>query len=326
MGPARRGAFTLLELLVVLAILAILIAFLVPAVQKVRESANRTQCMNNLKLLGLACHRYNDVNKFLPPARVARDAYATWPVLILPFVGQKTLYQQWDIRQGFSSQSAAARETLVPIFFCPSRREPMVSPADQNGLAAPIRAGQANGGLAGACGDYGGCAGDGENMSLGTANGAMVCGRVLDPPNPGPQGAILGIDQPNLNPPTLPLVPILKFSGYVSLRAIADGSSTTLLLGEKHVRPAHHGKRKDGDAAYYSGANHNTAQRAAGLAYPLARGPNDHHLNHRDMFGGPHEGLCFFVFADASVRSLGVDIDVVTLGRLANRADGNATD
>ncbi len=126
----RKHGFTLVELLVVIAIIGILIGMLLPAVQSVREAARRTQCLNNLRQVGLASINFHDSHGAFPPARISAprdvlfnryDGAESWFVRILPFVEQNNLYRQWDLTIDYEKQAEEALSTPVSTFLCSSR-------------------------------------------------------------------------------------------------------------------------------------------------------------------------------------------------------------
>jgi len=140
MSRGRRSGFTLVELLVVIAIIGILIALLLPAVQAAREAARRTQCVNHLKQLALACHTHHDVHGEFPYARKYDywDAY-TWTQLILPRIEQAAVYENyWTLPErpfrtaypgplgpiGDDPRLRTARHAQIETFYCPSDKSP----------------------------------------------------------------------------------------------------------------------------------------------------------------------------------------------------------
>jgi prepilin-type N-terminal cleavage/methylation domain-containing protein/prepilin-type processing-associated H-X9-DG protein len=291
---SRRQAFTLIELLVVIAIIAILIGLLVPAVQKVREAAARMQCQNNLKQISLGMHNFHDTYKVLPYCRTGgHEQDNTWAVILLPFIEQGPLYTTWlstpipnldgpqivssvpriainDLRFNRSIRNASAPlNNVVPIYFCPSRRDPQV-------CLAPLGSN-----LVGACADYAAIGGD-NTLNTGAFH-------IND-------GYGVGI----------------------RLTAIIDGTSTTLLMGEKHLRPIDLGQGTY-DGCIYSATPSGLSFRQAGSAHPLALGPTD---LQNGQFGSWHTGVSNFAFCDGHVEALSTSISGTTLGWLATRQGG----
>ena len=133
----RRG-FTLIELLVVIAIIAVLIALLLPAVQAAREAARRSQCVNNLKQIGLAMHNYQSTNNCLPQG-TRGCCWGTWLVTVLPFVEQANMYNSWN---SFGNNSGITGYVDGPLRYAgvcnstvtTSRIAAYSCPSDPNGL------------------------------------------------------------------------------------------------------------------------------------------------------------------------------------------------
>jgi prepilin-type N-terminal cleavage/methylation domain-containing protein/prepilin-type processing-associated H-X9-DG protein len=322
----KRPGFTLIELLVVIAIIGILIALLLPAVQKVREAANRIKCGNNLKQIGLAMHNYHDSFGALPPDRIAMN-WPTWAVLILPYIEQDNVYKLWDVQRRYYEQNGPPGSPNDPCpiniktYFCPSRR---AVPTQPSVLGYP-QSHLADGGVArpGGLSDYA------NNGGHDGSDGALQENTTWITSPPG-----LNLDS------TSPVVPLgtlcLSFKSQTNFAAITDGLSNTLLVGEKYIYPADLGGNGKTDGSIFSSSNgeEDSFRRFGGKSGSVYRyivatiqdpGPN-YGLNTSTWadkaFGSWHPGLCQFVFCDGSVKGLQANIDINTLQLLCERNDG----
>jgi prepilin-type N-terminal cleavage/methylation domain-containing protein len=124
----RQRAFSLIELLVVMAIIAILVALLLPAVHSAREAARRTQCRNNLHNIGIALHSYHDKYQCFPPGWLASrvgdyvyPGYSSWLMAILPEIEQGPIFNSINmIRPAWAPENATVVRERLELYLCPS--------------------------------------------------------------------------------------------------------------------------------------------------------------------------------------------------------------
>jgi prepilin-type N-terminal cleavage/methylation domain-containing protein len=293
---SSRG-FTLVELLVVIAIIGTLVALLLPAIQAARESARRSQCINNLKQIGTAIQIYHDAKRQYPMGRNGRNQFTvSWAFFILPQIEEQSLYDAYDdTKRVDDPMNASTMRTPIDLYACPSRRRPAADRNfdDNRSPPAPDKRGVAS------LGDYAANAGIEEDTGLELED--WVGPELIDITDAGP-----------------------IFTGSnISDRRVLDGLSKTLAVGEKHLPPidptwdeamAHF---EQGDTAFLAGDHVFSVLRCTEEG--LAQGPDDPEV---EKFGSPHPGITLFVFLDTHVEAIANDIEDDTLEGLSTIGGG----
>lgn len=327
-NPQAPRAFTLIELLVVIAIIGILVGLLLPAVQQVRESARKTDCLNKLRQIGMACHSYHDVRGALPPARLGPlpqvldfqqnldpVSFASWFVFIMPYVEQQTLYDLWDLTKYYEEQMPEAVFTPVSLYLCPARRNLFDAQGDEVEITTKLPCGCNGPGKiipGGALGDYAGNMGD---FSPG-ANGTLT-----DFYQPGQGTGVLITCHPRVDSMGF----LAGFRNRISLQTILDGTSNTILAGEAH-KPFNQMGQPPFDSPIYSGIEFASIARIGGPGFPLVRNRYDESATSVYQFGSWHSAGCNFVMADGSTHTFAPYLDTQVLGALCHRFDGQYLD
>jgi prepilin-type N-terminal cleavage/methylation domain-containing protein/prepilin-type processing-associated H-X9-DG protein len=291
----RRRGFTLIELLVVIAIIAVLIALLLPAVQQAREAARRSQCINNLKQLGLALHNYHDTHNVFPPGWIGVQSGGpdmegpsgfAWGVHILPYVDQGPLYNRINFNVSLlDSSNAIALQTVLPVFRCPSDPSPdkwqIAEEANPSNILATLPTANYVGGF-------------------GTEGAEDIC---IAAPFPAAQCVGDGMFWHN---------------SKVRMADVSDGTSNTIFLGEH---------RSDKTLDWHStwvglvpGGEEATARFLAVSDHT----PN-HPALHIDDFSSWHTGGVHLLFGDGRVRFLTQSVDFGVFRAITTRAGGETT-
>jgi prepilin-type N-terminal cleavage/methylation domain-containing protein/prepilin-type processing-associated H-X9-DG protein len=294
----HTNGFTLIELLVVIAIIGVLIGLLFPAVQKVREAANRVSCLNNLKQIGLALHNCHDSQGSFPSGYVCRPqadpTYTApgwgWAALLLPYIEQDNLYRQINLTLPVEDPSnLAARTTAAKMYVCPSDRSSGLFTVYSD-TDAPLAQAMTN--------SYAACF------------GALV--EISEEPDQG-NG-------------------MFYRNSHVRIADITDGTSNTIAVGERaalFTQTAWAGAVTGGTTRVTPGAPTSSSAVEDAPTQPLAH-TGSHTLNDPssdpDDFFSPHTGAAMFLFADGSVRPVRFGVRLGVLQALSTRAGGEVID
>jgi prepilin-type N-terminal cleavage/methylation domain-containing protein/prepilin-type processing-associated H-X9-DG protein len=298
--PTRiRSGFTLIELLVVIAIIAVLIGLLLPAVQKIREAANRMKCTNNLKQIGLAMHNHHDVNGYFPPSATSTPfnpgwaSLHAWGAFLLPFIEQDNVARiyRWDLNWNDPVNQPAVT-TQLKIMLCPSAASKRVDMAPPSTTPA--------GPWQSAPSDY--------TPTTRIAQGAITAGFVNYTPTD-----INGMMVTNMK---------LGFAD------VLDGTSNTIALAEDAGRPQRWqaGKMTNSQvansAAGWADRNNLIAPTGAKTDGSARLGPCAMNCTNDNELYSFHPGGVNVVFGDGSVHFLRSSIDLSTLAALITKAGG----